>query len=333
MSKKDSNGGVGADCGTMNFVVARKIGNKVETERLRDAFLDLEITHKRMLKLSNASYIELDGKLLVIGDQALECANLFNREARRPLAGGILNSGEIDAQQVISLMLKQLLGEPRIENEKCCYSIPAPALDIIGSDVTYHRMILGKIIGELGYAAESINEALAVVFSECQKENFSGLGLSFGSGMTNVCLSYNAMSALAFSIGKGGDWVDDGASKALNITRGKITALKESGIDINAPIGREQEAIAFYLENLIDNAIDCIIQHFHKVKSEILIPKPIPIIVSGGTSLAGGFVNMFTKRFEVHKSKFPIAVSEIRHAVDPMTAVSTGLLMFAQMDN
>jgi hypothetical protein len=330
---KETLGGCSVDCGTMNLVSARKTGQKVETRRIRDAFLDLDPAHKRMLRLSNTSFAELEGRLLVLGDEALACANLFNREARRPMSGGLLNAGEIDAQQVIGLMLKQILGEPQYQNEKCCYSVPAPALDVVGSDISYHKAVLGKILSELGYKGEAVNEAQAIVFSECLAENFSGIGISYGSGMTNACLSFNAMSALEFSVAKGGDWIDDGAAKAIGSTRGKMCALKESGIDLNAPVGREQEAIAFFVQQLIDYSIAGIIEHFHKVKKEILVPKPIPVIVSGGTSLAGGFVELFKKQFEQHRAKFPIQVSEVRAATDPMTAVATGLLIVSQMDD
>ncbi len=325
--------GVGLDVGTMNIVAARRQGSKVVTSRVRDAFLDLEPQHKKMLKLSNTSFVELKDRLLVIGDDALNCANLFNKDARRPMAGGIINPGEADAQEVIGLMFKQALGAPAVEREKCCFSVPAPALDVVGSDVTYHSAVLSKLLKELGYVGEAVNEAQAIVFSECAKERFSGIGVSYGSGMTNVCLSFNAMSALEFSVGKGGDWVDDGAAKAMGTTRGKMCSLKESGVDIAKPIGREQEAISFYVQSLIDYSISGIIDHFHKVKKEILVPDPIPIVVSGGTSLAGGFIELFKDRFEARRSEFPIKVSEVRHARDPMTAVSTGLLVVASMDD
>lgn len=325
--------GVGLDVGTMNLVAARRVSQSVQTTRIRDAFLDLEPSHKKMLKLSGTSFVELGDRLLVIGDEALTCANLFNRDARRPMAGGIMNAGETDAQQVIALMLKQILGAPVKEGEKCCYSVPAAALDVVGSDVTYHTAVLNKILSELGYSGEPVNEAQAIVFSECSAEQFSGIGVSYGSGMTNVCLSFNAMSALEFSVGKGGDWVDDGAAKAMNTTRGKMCALKESGVDIAKPDGREQEAIGFYVQNLIEYSIKGIIDHFHKVKTEIMVPKPIPIVVSGGTSLAIGFMDIFNKTFEKYRAKFPVAVSEVRHARDPMTAVATGLLVMASMDD
>jgi hypothetical protein len=335
MSTQDKTG-VAVDIGTMNIIAARydDAGKNIITARIRDAFLDLPLDNKRMLRLSNTSYVEMDGKLLVIGDEALATANLFHREARRPIAGGILAAGELDAQRVISIMIKQLLGNPQKDNEKCCFSVPAPALDVAGSDTTYHIAILKKLLTELGYIAEPVNEAQAIIYSECLKENFSGLGISFGAGMTNVCLAYNAMSALEFSIGRGGDWVDAGAARAVNTTAAKICAIKESGADIvnPKPESREEEAIALYIQTLIDYTLNSIIKHFSKVRNEILVPKPIPIIVSGGTSLAKGFLEKFKIQFEQFQDKFPIKISEIRAAVDPITSVASGLLIYAKLD-
>lgn len=326
--------GAGLDVGTMNFVAARRNGNKnIKTTRLRNAFLDLAPEHKRMLRLSKTSYVEYEGKLLIIGDEALSTANLFNKEARRPMQGGLVSAGEIDAQVVIAVMVKQLLGEPRVLNEKCCFSVPAAAVDTVESDTTYHKAVLSKILTEIGYSADPINEASAVVYSECENENFSGLALSYGSGMTNVCLAYNAMGALEFSLGRCGDWIDRGAAKSVGTTAAKICSLKESGVNIISPKSREEEAIAFFTRALIDYSIDNIITHFSKVKSEILVPKPIPIIISGGTSMTGGFVEQFQDRFQKYKDKFPIAISEIRAAKDPMSSVATGLLLLSQMDD
>lgn len=331
-TKKQSACGLGADIGTGNIVSARssESNKKVITKRVRDTFIDLPRDAKRMLKMANTAYVELNDLLFVIGDDALNTANLFNREARRPLSGGMISSGELDAQQIISLMIKQVVGEPRIANEKCCYSVPAPAIDVPNSDILYHSAILGKIFKELGYNSEAVNESLAIIFSECSKENFSGIGISYGSGMTNVCLASNSMSALEFSMGRGGDWIDTGAAKAVGTTAAKICSLKESGVDIMNPKNREEEAIALFIQTLIDYTIDSIIKQFVKVKSEILVPKPIPLIVSGGTSLAVGFLDKFKERFEQFRSKFPVQVSEIRPASDPMTAVATGLLIYAQ---
>lgn len=334
-SEKTPSFGVGVDAGTMNFVAARRdSGGSISTTRIRDAFIDLPLERKRMLTVSNTSYVKIEDKLLVIGDEALDTANLFNQEARRPMSAGLITPGEIDAQQVISLMLQKILGDPKKEGEKCVYSVPAPSIDVPGSDITYHSAILKKILTELGYSAEASNEAHAIVFSECVKENFSGLGISYGSGMTNACLSFNAMSALEFSVGRGGDWIDSNAARALSTTAAKMCSIKENGIDISKKQQdtREGEAIALFIQNLIDYSIDSIIKQFSKARNDLLIPKPIPIIVSGGTSKAIGFLDKFKERFEGFRSRFPIEISEIRAAADPMTAVATGLLLLAQTD-
>lgn len=325
--------GVSLDAGTMNFVAARKSGKNIQTTRVRDAFLDLPPENKRMLKMAGTSFVELNNRLVVIGDAALETANFLNQDARRPMAGGVVAPGELDAQQIIALIMKEVLGSPLVANEKCCYSVPAAAIDVPNSDVGYHSRVLGKVLTELGYAPEAANEALAVVFSECASEQFSGIGISYGSGMTNVCLGFNAMSACEFSLGRGGDWVDSLSAKSVGTTAAKICAIKESGIDITAPVGREQEAIAFHIQALIDYTIDNIISTFASKKTQLHISRPIPIVVSGGTSMAKGFLDMFKKQFELKKAAFPVQISEIRPAKDPMTAVAQGLLLLAQMDD
>lgn len=335
MSKPDQIG-IGADLGTMGIIGARRLDDgKIKTTRVRNAFIDLPPEHKRMLKLSNTSFVEIDKRLVVVGDEALETANLLNKDVRRPMAGGVISAGELDAQQIIALIMKKVLGDPLVPGERCCYSVPAAAVDVSGSDIAYHSMILGKILRELGYDPEPTNEALAIIFSECVKENFSGIAISFGSGMVNVCLAYNAMSALEFALGRSGDWVDAGAAKAVGTTAARICSIKESGVDITKPNieSRESEAIALYLTNLIDYTITEIIRNFARKRGDIYISKPLPIIISGGTSLATGFVNKFRERFDVHRAKFPVQISEIRAAADPMNAVAQGLLLLSQSDD
>ncbi len=34
----------------------------------------------------------------------------------------------------------------------------------------------------------SINEAASIIYSKCRKEHFSGIALSYGAGMNNVCI-------------------------------------------------------------------------------------------------------------------------------------------------
>ena len=56
---------------------------------------------------------------------------------------------------------------------------------------------------------------------------------------------------------------------------------------------------------------------------------PVPLVVSGGTSKAEGFLEFFNQVFQDKRKRFPVDVSEIRTAKDPLEAVARGLLVQA----
>lgn len=326
--------GVGIDVGTMNIVSARNgQDDKVTIKRIRDAFLDLDLENRKALKMSKVNYVEKNGQLIVLGDDALTMANLTKREIRRPLARGIIAAGELDAQEVLSLMVYHVLGEPIVKEEHCYYSVPAAPIDVPDQDVTYHEEVFRKILSELRYTPHPMNEAMAIIYSQCEDANFSGLSVSFGSGMCNVALAYQTMMGMGFSLARGGDWIDSCAARAVGSTAARMCAIKEKGIDLAKPSNRETEAIALYTRNLIRYCLEKIASEFKKVQGAMDFSDPIPFVVSGGTTKAGSFMSILEEEFESIKKKgFPIQVSEIRQARDPMTAVAEGLLVLAMQE-
>jgi len=175
-----------------------------------------------MLKLTGAEFVEREDDIIVVGDAALEIAAIFNREARRPLSSGLISPGEMEAMSILGTLVKTVLGDPVVSNEVCFFSIPAEPIDDPEKDVIYHTGVFEKIISECGYKPYSSNEAMAVIYSEAAKENFSGISLSFGSGMTNVALALNAMEGLSFSVARAGDWIDAGAARSVGSTQSRI---------------------------------------------------------------------------------------------------------------
>lgn len=335
--------GVGIDIGTMNIVASRthKNGEDIDNSRIRDAFIILPLSAKRSLKMMKnipfiIRYEDPTTKLrekdfVVVGDKALELASTFDYPIRRPLAEGLLSSKELDSVEILQKLISTVLGKPAVPNEVCYFSVPSEPIDT-NRDVVYHTAILTKIVASLGYKPFPANEAMAIIFSEAEKENFSAIAISFGSGMTNIALAFNAMSGLEFSIARGGDWIDSSSSSALGKHIAYMCSLKERGVDLLAPKNQEEEAIAFYYKALIQY----VIEHFKRQfvnKCKLSISKPIPIIISGGTSKAGNFVNLFRTTFEQMQSDFPIQISEIKHANDPLNAVADGMLIQALQED
>ena len=331
MSKSKYSSGCGIDLGTMNIVAARQTTDgKVETKRVRDAFIDLEGDAKKTLRLSKVNYVEKEDQLIVLGDSALTMANLFKREVRRPLSRGVVAAGEMEAQEILSLLIHNVLGDPSSPGEHCYYSVPAAPIDDPEQDVIYHTEVFRKILSEYGYDPHPMNEAMAIIYSQCAAEQFSGVSVSYGSGMCNVALAYQTVKGLEFSLARGGDWIDRNAAKATGSTAARMCAIKEKGVNLAAPKGREEEAIALYIRALIRYTLENISAQFKNARTNIDLPEPIPFVVSGGTTLAGGFLDIFRDEFQAMNRKgFPIPISEIRLATDPMTAVAEGLLVLA----
>lgn len=324
--------GIGLDIGTMNLVSARRGTRGVQTKRMRDVFLDLPPSSKKMLRMSKTSFVDRDEDILILGDAALEIANVFGREPRRPLSAGIVSPSETDSLEVLGLLVKHVLGDPLVEDEACYFSVPAEPIDQ-DRDIVYHRGVFQRIIQECGYEPYPANEGMGIIYSETAEEGFSGIAMSFGSGMTNVALAINTIEGLTFSVARGGDWIDKGAAKSVGQTQARVCAAKEQGVDLNHPRDRVQEALAFYYQDLINYVLDQIAARFKQIEGQFALTKPIPLVVSGGTSMAGGFMEFFSYVFNKRRKRFPIEVSDVRQAGEPLNAVAYGMLVQAMQEH
>ena len=318
---------IGLDIGTMNIVGATQDGTEIKTKRIRDAFIDLPKASKKMLKLSGVSFVERDDELLLLGDAALEMANIFGKEVRRPLSKGLVSPSEIDSLEVLGFLIKNVIGQGN--GQYCFFSVPAAPIDDRSQDVIYHKGVFERIVTQCGYKAVASNEAMAIIYAEAAKDGFSALSFSFGSGMTNIALAFNGIEGMTFSVQRGGDWIDAGASRSLGTTQSRICHIKESGMDLQDPKNREQEAISFYYKELIRYALSHVEAEFKRKNLHSMLTRPIPVILSGGTSKPASFKELFQAEWTARQKKLGIGITEIRLASDQLNAVAKGLLVQA----
>ena len=330
--RKQRKPGAGVDVGTAFIVCARMDNNDdIRITTQRDAFFDVEKSDfsKKMLDQSNVSYIEKDGRLYVVGQEALELSNVFNKNTRRPLRAGVISPNEKDAFAMIEVMLKRVTRKRRCDNELLYFSVPANPIDA-NYNVIFHETMFRSFFTNLGYNAKPINEAHAIVLSELADEDFTGLAISFGAGMTNVGLSYLSIPALSFSVAKAGDWIDENAATAAGVTVSKITSIKEAGVDIVNPQNTQEFAISAYYRNLINYVVKNLSLRLERTDDVPSFPKPITVILSGGTSLVGNFTTLFEE--EIKKYKFPFTIDKVKVAEDQLNSVAQGCLI-ASLNN
>jgi hypothetical protein len=327
---------IGADCGTMNLCCAtRSSSGDVETKLLRNVFLPIEANQLAASELNNLDHVADDDMVYIIGEDAYRLANIFGHKVRRPMSQGLISSEDIDALDVLSLMMQKLVGKTK--NGYCVYSVPAPSVDK-QNDITYHKGVFKRIFTELGYTCLEFNEAASIIYSECQNDNFTGLSFSFGAGMGNIALCYKSTTVLSFSVARGGDWIDESVARSLAVVPNRVTSIKENNTDlINYMQGdkkerRIREAIAYYYKEMINYTLDNIRIKISKELSNVELPDALPIVISGGTSKAKGFLQLFTDIIDGYKKDLPFEIKEIRMASDPMTAVAEGCLIKAMSE-
>jgi hypothetical protein len=339
----------GIDVGTMNIVSATELENPpqpniINFSSLRNVFLTIDKNELGNLDLSNISHFIIDDTIYIISNDAFSLSNIFNKPLRRPMSNGLISPNELDAVDVIGNMFKMLvLTNNSIDNIKnnnsiCVYSCPAESIDV-DNNVVYHREILKRILSSLGFSKiEPINEALAIVYSNCKDNGFSGIAISYGAGMTNIAVVYKAVPVLTFSLNMGGDWIDQKSSAASGIISSKATLIKETKLNLTDPfsnIGNKREkriieALVFYYNELINYSVKSIHDKLNEM-SDVSLPDSLPIIISGGTSLAAGFVDSI--KSHISQFAFPFNISEVKRAADPLTAVAEGCLIKAKLSS
>jgi hypothetical protein len=329
----------GLDVGTSFIVLSYEKNEGIEYKDFRDAFYVIKpstpVANKMIEKgLNGKTFIkDQDGSFIILGQDAIEKAIERNETARRPMHKGVVSVKEKEAKRVLAYILKEVVGTSSEKNEKIVFCVPAQPIDVEGEDfdVGYHEDVVKSILLEQGYEAKSINEAEALCYAELEEDDYTGIGISCGAGMTNVCVMLNGEPTVLFSTTKSGDWVDRMSSVATGEPDSVVQVEKEGG---GFKVGESNEnpvlgAISSYYERLIDYTSQQLVSAFKHHKALPKFKEPIKVVVAGGTSKADGYINSLKEK--LHYYNFPLPIKDVIHAKDPLHAVAKGCLIAAKV--
>jgi hypothetical protein len=302
---------IGLDVGTSRIVTARQINNEIKYNTQLNAFITIpysKMTENVLLKEAVPHTVEGD-EILVHGNESERFADLLNKDIRRTMSRGVLNPDES-------------------ENVRLIRQITPAALLGSEENLTYHEATLRQVLTELGFEVKSVNEGLAVVYAELESSNYTGIGISCGGGLCNVCFSYLSVPILSFSIPKAGDFIDASAASVTGERPNHIRILKEQSFYINGHFENKlQQVLSVYYDDMIQSLVTALRNAFQGARNLPKLARPIPLVLSGGTAMPKGFRD----RFEavLRASDFPVELSEIRTAADPLTTTAKGALVAA----
>jgi len=332
---------IGVDIGTGFISCAERDADQIKFRKIRDAFFKLNPSKflegaatqfgENMLKNAGAHYVKVDDLIYVLGDDAFKFASLFHQECLRPMSKGVLNPKQPVSNLIVGELVKAIAGRPTNDDDVLYYCIPAEPIDA-DYDVEYHKQILHGVFEDLGYKNINVmTEGLAIIYSELADTQYTGIGMSFGAGMCNVVYSFMGMPVFSFSLSRGGDWIDAHAAQHTDETHNVVTTIKErAGFSLYDSTNGIQKAISVYYESLLSYVVEQFKELYDRTPKKQLpnVTMEMPIVIAGGTSLVVGFVERLR---ELIGDDFPVPISEIRHAQQPLFAVSNGLYQAAKL--
>jgi len=321
----------GIDLGTSSIVLAAPNGQTVEFTPQLNAFVELPYSRmtEQMLARENILHLVEGDHIYVYGNRTDEFAKFLDGDARRPMQSGLLNPAEPRNLQMIELLLGRLCGKAR-DGEKLCLSVPSAPPDR-GSDLIFHQRSMQRICEQLGYQAKTVNEGLAVVYSELKDHNFTGIGMSFGGGMCNMCLAYLGLPVLTVATTRAGDYIDYSAASVTGETPTTVRLHKENGVAIDATSGGAiDRAIGVYYTDVIETAATALQTAMADSKKLPRFTAPVPIVCAGGTALARNFVAGL--KSAIDETELPVGVGDVYLAREPLNTTAKGALVGAMLN-
>ena len=329
MKKDMDNGVIGLDIGTSRVVAAQRDGDTERFHAQLNAFVT--IPHSKLtensLKREQVPHAVIDGEILIYGNESARMADLLGKEIRRPMTRGVLNANEQQSLAQIAEIVRTTLPEGSA-GAKICFSVPAPS---IGQEenLTYHEATIRQMLEQLGYPdVRSVNEGVAVIYSELEDTNYTGIGVSCGGGLCNVALAYMSVPVMSFSVPKGGDFIDASAAGVTGEMVNRIRLIKEESFRFNGNLAdKVMQALAVYYDDMIQAVVQGLRSSLTGSRHVPRFGRPVPLVLSGGGVLPQGFRERFEKALQA--AALPVPVSEVRLAQDPLNTTARGALVAA----
>jgi len=328
-SAEHPKGPVGLDIGTSRIVMAQNKGKKIHTVKQLNAFFTIPYSKftKKILSDNEITFFEKNNQFYIYGYSAESFANMFNANTRRAMEKGLLSAKEEEGITVLQSIISTLIKSNPDKGEIICFSVPGAPVDGPNS-VIYHESVIKMYLTGLGYRATSINEGLATVMSELADDNFTGIGISMGGGMCNVCLSYLSVPVVTYSIQKGGDYIDTMVGLSVGEPATTIKSIKENSFSLSSPPkNRVETALEIYYLELIQSLLKSLQEILLKTEKIPQISTGIPIALSGGTVSPDGFLDLFERT--LGDFDLPVNISEVRISKDPLNTTAKGAMVMA----
>jgi hypothetical protein len=336
---------LGLDIGTKHIVMSYREGNEIKYRHEINGYLVFDkVDHflEQLLVKQGVPYVMRGKEVVAIGAKAEQLAYVMNRTLRRPMAEGGINKNDEDAQEIVAIIIKSIIGKLQ-DDCTLYYCTTAKPINNDSINIEFHKKVVKLIIESYVQENESIN-AFHINEARCLviEEQGCAIGISWGAGTITVHAGVFGVPIFEFCVVGAGDSVDIETARRFGYDPSKpdmpsretptSVCRRKEKIDLSKSYDdKVSQAICLMYEILVENIVTGIIDGFNANRDKFKFDQPIPIINAGGTAMPAGFVDLFKKKLEERKSDIAIPIGDIRIAQDPLFAVARGCLLAAEM--
>lgn len=298
-------------------------------------------SHRTLMKQAQVPYGICESELVLMGDDAVDYAELFQIQAQRLLPGGIIPQVDPLARQILASFVEALLPEPIESGELCCMTLPGNSVDRLPSK-NRELEFLTRLVRLRGYTPQILSSAMAVILAELVHENFTGIGISFGAATCEASLAHCGIELAHCTIERGGHWIDQEMARKTKAYKwdchgekyldvnGCMLTKEQSVCSLTQVHGGDEELLAELYRDLVTHVVQEAAKCFGKAPRIQDVPQPVSVVCSGGPARIAGFDALLNHALD--GSAFPVAIKDVRLAVTSDLTVARGCLISGELE-
>lgn len=323
------------DLGCTEFRSLRREQGRLVARRLPAVYTVLADTpaQRRALEQARVAWSLTEGSLVVIGDHALDVAELFARPLIPLFAQGQLPEQDPIARQVCAWMIDVLL--PVAQGGLCCIANPSGTADEADRADRTSRFI-AQLIGLRGYDIAFRHPATALALAELEETEYTGASLTLGAESVGFSLIHHSRTLVEAGFQRGVREVLDAFAhehrsylwdRAGN-TYVDLPAihrwLAQGELNLHSGGTDQQGWLARQMSEFLLTAWGGLQRHVSRCRHAVL-NRPLPLVISGELTQIAGFTELVAESLRI--SRMPLIVSEVRTARFDPFAIARGLLI------
>lgn len=337
---------IGLDLGSTEFRSIRQEGHRLIVRKVPAVYCITrdESAQRRLLEQTGIPYSQADGALLVLGSSAFEFSQLMHCPLIPVIMNGDLPWQDPVGRQVCTALVESVLPHSSGksfagQNQTCVLTLP-PAVAKRNFEQDH---FLSQILTLKGFQTKVMNQASAVVLSELQNYEFSGVSVVVGAESVSISLCQYGKPIFEGFFGHGFQAIKDRfastrhrylwdtqGNRYLDV-QGVESWLQTGNISLSAPKSGDELWLAERCSQLMSDARNALLPELIRFTKPASFTRPIPLIVGGGAANIEGFSSLVQQSLQARG--LSLKIGETLRATQKALSVARGLFIHGVLEH